>query len=407
VEAYCGSPRTQNLTGWIDDLSGIATISHDVRHIGERSFFSQEELREIRFCGPVESIGESAFSRCLRLQEVIVPHTVTNIGSKAFWGCQSLTNVVVHSNIASIPYGMCCQCWKLSHVELPASLVEIASNAFQGCFLLREIHIPDRVRYIGNDAFSGCHRLQEVALPKQLKRIGSGAFHGCSDLRYLLLPPGVEQIEEGAFDGCCHLEGLIVEGGIPASEANILSGLPKNFSIYLVGESRKRQIGSSGFAWVHGCNIVECRSLEEAVMRCEQKLTPPAVGLSNGLRPTLRMAVDGFLSCFPDVNVNVQGMEIFAANMPDLLWEEDVGLIVEFIKQYASLPVIGQNEKGEVLRAIASFGRFKGKPVRLEVSFDEGTVTNIFLSEGLKDGVILGLKMHGEKADEKIRHWLQ
>lgn len=404
---YCSS-SPKNFDVRVDDFSGVATIPYDVRYIGDRYFFSQEDLREIRFCGPVESIGESAFSRCQRLQEVIVPHTVTNIGSKAFWGCRSLTNIVICANIDSVPWGMCGQCWKLKHVELPASLVEIACNAFQGCFLLQEILIPDGVQNIERGAFSGCHRLQKVILPKQLKRIGPEAFYRCSDLRYLLLPPNLERIEEGALDECFHLEGLIIEGDIPVADANLLRDVSEKFSIYLVGEKRRtQQFGLAEYSWGYGRNIIECKDRDDALKICEQISASPTNGSSSGLKLALRMAVEGFLSCLLEADVNVQEMELFAANLPDLSVENEACRIVRFINQYASFPLVGRNEKGEALCAIASFGRFKGKPVRLEVSFDEGTVTNIFLSEGLKDGVILGLKMHGEKADEKIRHWLQ
>ena len=421
--AYCGSVPADAEFGktgrygetydgksiiWANDQSGTAIVPFDVQHIGEYALFSQEEMVGVRFSGPVESIGKSAFARCLRLQEIILPHTVTNIGKEAFFDCRSLTNAVVRSNIARIPDKMFGQCWKLKHVELPVSLIEIGRNAFQGCFLLREILIPGRVQRIGEGAFQGCSRLQRVILPKRLEGVGPLAFGGCSDLHWLALPTGLERIGKGAFDGCSRLEGLVIEGEIPVADADLLDAVSEDFTFYLVGKERKaHHVGVGDLAWMQGRKIVECDNRDAAIKMCEARVLAAVADSSNGLRTALRTAVDGFSSRLPEIGVNVRDLDSFAANMPDSLSGVDALKAVDVIRRFSSLPIVGQDTSGNALCANASFGWHNGMPVRVEVSFKDGRVSNVSLSDGLKHGVLLGLKVRCVEPDEKMLRWLK
>ena len=142
---------------WIGALSGGAALVK----IGEKAFYSCENLSSVPDLRNVVEIRSDAFNNCSRLAGAIVLPKATAIGEAAFNGC-------IH----------------LASVEAP--LVEtLPDAAFNGCKDLRSASFSSALRGIGHGAFQECFALESFSptvFADGFSRIGVAAFRLCQKL---------------------------------------------------------------------------------------------------------------------------------------------------------------------------------------------------------------------------------
>ena len=81
-------------------------IPHTVVSIGDRAFYSCQELKSIDIPNSVISIGKFAFAECTRLTHAIIPNSVETpvqySGAGWFMGCTNLSHVTIGSSITQM-----------------------------------------------------------------------------------------------------------------------------------------------------------------------------------------------------------------------------------------------------------------------------------------------------------------
>lgn len=81
-------------------------IPHTVTSIGDRAFYSCQELKSIEIPNSVKSIGKFAFAECTGLTHVIIPNSVETpvqySGAGWFMGCTNLSHVTIGSSITQM-----------------------------------------------------------------------------------------------------------------------------------------------------------------------------------------------------------------------------------------------------------------------------------------------------------------
>ena len=385
-----GHPQSAKIVGdtlvwWPRDFRGEAVVPSDVRHIGSDAFSSCVELTSVSFPECLETIGSLAFSGCDRLGEVNVPASVTNIGRSAFFNCRTLTNVVIRAKIRMLPDNLCSLCFGLSHVELPDGLSEICDMAFRGCRSLHNIDIPSSVRRFGRGAFVGCSRLSGVELPRCMETVDDFAFHGCYDLKRLVLHSVPKKIGTGAFRDCHSLK------------AYVLSVVPGSNALYSVRTDSEISVESickdEGHAGSYG-------TFEDAFLAADKMYSAESdrEGL-DGLEQTLRIAADGMVDELLDVCYPVGTIDSLAANLFKLSAKDDALKIKAYFKRYSSSSV----DSGNVLVADLSVPG----DITITVKFSDDRLSEISLSDGLKNVISRRLKRKNESADESVVKWLK
>ena len=81
-------------------------IPHTVTSIGDRAFYSCQELKSIEIPNSVKSIGKFAFAECSGLTHAIIPNSVETpvqySGAGWFMGCTNLSHVTIGSSITQM-----------------------------------------------------------------------------------------------------------------------------------------------------------------------------------------------------------------------------------------------------------------------------------------------------------------
>ena len=119
------------------------TIPETVKIIGNHSFFSNKNIKEIRMFDNVETIDTRAFCWCQNLENITLSKNLKTIGWTAFGECNSLKTI-----------------------EMPEGLNKIDGGAFISCTGLTRIDVPSSVTIIGESAFSGCDNLKLINIKK-------------------------------------------------------------------------------------------------------------------------------------------------------------------------------------------------------------------------------------------------
>ncbi len=244
-------------------------IPNSILIIGERAFYSLDEITQLNIPNGVVSIGELAFYKCSGLTSVEIPNSVKNIGDDAFYGCSGVTvlsigegvttigsgafsglsnltelnynainastgsrtpfthagqdasGIVVNfgNKVTQIPAGLFCYSisWSYTPNIVEVKFAEnsvcesIGREAFMGCESLTSITFPESLISIGNEAFYLCSGLTSIEIPRNVSSIGSQAFLGCSGLTSLEIPRNVSSIGSQAFQSCSGLTSIVVD----------------------------------------------------------------------------------------------------------------------------------------------------------------------------------------------------
>ena len=183
----------------------------------------------------VEIIGEKAFYTCENLTDIIIPEGVITIGDWAFAVCSSLTSVVVPKGVEYIGSYAFAHCSNLKEITLPDGLTIIGGNAghtFVNCSSLEEISIPKGVAWIPMGTFMDCDNLKKVNFSEGLELIAGVAFSGCSSLTEISLPEGLVEIRNYVFGDCSSLTSITIPESVTEMEDSIFSGCGKGLTIY-------------------------------------------------------------------------------------------------------------------------------------------------------------------------------
>ncbi|MBQ2989293.1 MAG: leucine-rich repeat protein [Clostridia bacterium] len=255
----------------------------------------------------VTGIGERAFWSCDELITITIPATVTDVGEAAFAFCSSLTDIYVNDgnryftsengvlfdkdrkklicypikkteSSYSIPAGVTeivgyafAYCSHLTNVTIPDSVTAIGQSAFFDCSSLTKISIPAAVSAIGDSAFAACDQLTEISVseinpsftsengilfnktmtklicypegktessytvPDGVTDIGTHAFYDCSSLITVTLPSGVMNIGRWTFAHCNNLQSITLPSNISTMGFYAFAWCPKLTSIYFGG----------------------------------------------------------------------------------------------------------------------------------------------------------------------------
>ncbi len=83
-----------------------------------------------------------------------IPNTVTKIGNRAFYSCDNLTSVEITENVTTIDIYAFYSCDNLTSITIPESVTTINSDAFNACVKLTSVTILGGVTTIGSYAFN-------------------------------------------------------------------------------------------------------------------------------------------------------------------------------------------------------------------------------------------------------------
>ena len=122
--------------------------------IGQRAFYSCDDLTSVSIPGSVTSIGKHAFYFCGNLASITIPKSVTSIGDYAFYVCQGLSSVTLSDNLTAIGQGVFMMCTSLTSITIPNSVTSIGRNAFMECQSMTSVVSKVRKPFaFGEDAF--------------------------------------------------------------------------------------------------------------------------------------------------------------------------------------------------------------------------------------------------------------
>lgn len=182
-----------------------------ITSIGDRAFFRNNNITQVKIPKGITKIGNYAFSSCENLKHILFSDTVLTIGNYAFENCKNLEGFTLPDSVQSFGSYAFSGCSKLVSASLPDTLKTISNFSFNKCENLANIKIPRTVTNIGWSAFAGCSSLTYLNLPEKLTTIGNNAFQNCGFSK-LVIPPHTTNIGEGAFFHCDKLEEISIEG---------------------------------------------------------------------------------------------------------------------------------------------------------------------------------------------------
>lgn len=208
--------------------NGVVDIPKTVVAIGDKAFYGNENITEIKFSQGVDgaisfgadalvgleklekvslpvgltTITENMFKGNEALTTVIVPYTVTNIKQLAFSGCKSLTNVTFDP----APSGKTAPA--LSFDDCAGS-TNTSKGVFDGCTSLTTLTIPARTTYIGSYSLS-YSALTAVTIPRAVTSLGNGVFLKAKSLKTVTFEQGstLTEIPYQLFYECTELNTI-------------------------------------------------------------------------------------------------------------------------------------------------------------------------------------------------------
>ncbi len=136
-------------------------------------------------------------------EEYIIPYSVTSIGDKSFYSCNNLTNIIIPDSVTSIGNESFCSCNNLTNIIIPDNVTSIGEEAFMGCRGLQSVKLPDGITNINYRVFYDCRNLGgDLVIPDKVTSIGNGAFEYCSYFDTVELPVSVASVGNSAFYQC-------------------------------------------------------------------------------------------------------------------------------------------------------------------------------------------------------------
>ena len=183
----------------------------DVIAIGERAFWTCQEITSVDIPNSVTKIGTSAFEYCPKLAKADLPANLKSIGAYAFYGC-AFTSVVIPSSVREIgedynwnPFTAC--------PNIQSITVEAGNEVFDSRENCNAI-----IEKASNTIFTGCGN---TVIPRSAKAIADYAYYGCKGLTALMIPSNIESIASQSFAVCSNLAAIQVELDNPVYDSRI------------------------------------------------------------------------------------------------------------------------------------------------------------------------------------------
>ncbi len=118
------------------------------------------------------------YALCSSGTQYSVPEGIKTIGERAFYSANNLKNVSLPKTVTVIAFGAF-NSSALEKVIIPDSVTKICGYAFGKCKNLQEVTIGTGVRTIEGHAFIDCEKLKSVFVPETVEEIGYYGTFGC------------------------------------------------------------------------------------------------------------------------------------------------------------------------------------------------------------------------------------
>jgi uncharacterized repeat protein (TIGR02543 family) len=210
------------------------------------------KIKKVSISDGVTTIGDKAFYSCENLTSITIPDGVTIIGDDAFSKCKSLTSITIPDHVTSIGKSAFNYCSQLTSLTIPASVTSIGKNAFGGCSGVTTLTVD--MNTINKGVFSTFKNLTTLTIGDNVKTIGEKAFTGFKNLTTLNLGNNVETIGDNAFPSLKFLTSdIIIPTSVTSIGKNVFSSVASgknnpDIRITTAKDSKLTYIGSNAFA---------------------------------------------------------------------------------------------------------------------------------------------------------------
>ena len=263
-------------------------VSYSVTSIGEKAFWSCNQLKSVTIPNSVITICDDAFEYCHGLTSINIPNGVTSIGKYAFWNCNGLTSITISKSVKTMSYNSFAFCHGVSSIKVDSAnpyydsrnncnaIIETSSNKLVvGC---KNTDIPNSVTTIGEYAF--CCNFSQTALtiPSNVKTIETFAFSS-TNLTSVTIHKEVTRIGSNPFENCYKLTSVKVETGNPNYDSrNNCNAIIETSSNTLITGCKNTVIPNSVTS-IGYCAFYYCRDLKSiAIPNSVANLGPSAFG---------------------------------------------------------------------------------------------------------------------------------
>lgn len=217
-----GAAQIVGYTGQAQKLVVPAELDgHTVVALGNRAFYSLDQLTEVQLPDTLRYVGKSAFGWCSKLQTIAFADGLETIESYAFWYCQKLTKLNLPDSVTTVMEAAFGGCDALQTVTLspehPVLAVTegVLFNKETGVLLWypaarsgREYQAPEGTRRIGAEAFYHS-KLEKIVLPESVEELASSSISGCDKLKTFNVPSKITKMDD-VISACDHLEAIEV-----------------------------------------------------------------------------------------------------------------------------------------------------------------------------------------------------
>ncbi len=198
-QTILGRPTVYIYTPWYDyrDKISHASISDGVTTIGDFTFSTCKNLKDVSLGKDLTTVGVGSFESCTSLTSINIPSKVESIGVGAFYNATGLSSVILPDGLKTIYYGAFAQCYALRNISIPSTVTQMNAGAF-AISGITSIVLPEGIGGISSYTFYQCTALQTVKFLGDIKYINECAFASCSNLT-LRIPDTCTAIDPSAF----------------------------------------------------------------------------------------------------------------------------------------------------------------------------------------------------------------
>ncbi len=168
--------------------------------IGEKAFWDNETLKNVKFPESLRTVDRYAFQKCTSLTTVEFNKRLETINDYAF-NQTSITELDFPVSLALIGKYSFSECVGFTRLTIPPRVESVGKYAFYGCTTLAEITFNERLDKLQDRVFYNCSSITEIEIPKNITEIGAYAFSGCKSLQKIIIPAEITKIGEGQFHG--------------------------------------------------------------------------------------------------------------------------------------------------------------------------------------------------------------